>query len=85
MLWKLYLTLAIATFLVTLQAFFRDKSVSKSDWHYWIFLLLVALCAPITLPAIVGHKIKRSWQRSSRQQISEKSTSLDIKSLVSLR
>ncbi|MFE4104646.1 hypothetical protein [Almyronema epifaneia] len=86
MLWKLYFVLAIATFLISLQAFLTDASVSKADWRYWCFLLLVALFAPITLPSIVNQKIRRGLRRvSSKRSSDNPRSSFDLKSLTRLR
>jgi hypothetical protein len=59
-----YWTLASLTLTLTLSAFLKDSDAPKNSATHWLFIAVVTLLWPVTLPTILGRKVGRLSQRS---------------------
>lgn len=50
------------TFLIALVAFLKDTGASKASVFNWLFLVVVGLLWPLTLPFIVGKRLLSLFQ-----------------------
>lgn len=59
----LYLLPAALTLALALEALRHDQETSLQERHAWVFIILITVLWPITLPSIIWHQSQKHWVR----------------------